>query len=76
MIRGAHSYGMLISGFDAAFEHQDLYLATSPDLATWTFQPSPLLAYTDPDLDVASLYRSTGLVSGNTLVVWYSMQHE
>jgi hypothetical protein len=76
VIRGAHSYGMLISGFDEAFEHQNLYLATSPDLVTWTFQPSPLLAHTDPELDVASLYRSTGLVSGNTLVVWYSMQHE
>ena len=76
VIRGAHGYGMLISGFDAEFVHQNLYLATSPDLITWTFQPTPLLAYADPELEVASLYRSTGLVSGNTLVVWYSMQHE
>jgi hypothetical protein len=76
VIRGAHGYGMLISGFDAEFAHQNLYLATSPDLVTWTFRPAPLLAHTDPELDVATLYRSTGLVSGNTLVVWYSMQHE
>jgi hypothetical protein len=76
VIRGARGYGMLISGFDTAFVHQNLYLATSPDLVTWTFQPTPLLAYDDPELEVASLYRSTGLVSGNTLVVWYSMQYD
>ena len=76
VIRGAHNYGMLISGYDIDFEHQNLYLATSPDLVTWTFQPAPLMTYTDPELDVTSLYRSTGAVSGNRLVVWYSMQHD
>jgi len=76
VIRGAHGFGMLISGFDVEFRHQDLYLATSPDLLTWTFQPTPLLDHTDPRLGVVTLYRSTGVVSGNTLVVWYSMQYD
>jgi hypothetical protein len=76
VIRGPRGYAMLISGFEHEFRHQDLYLATSPDLVTWTFRPTPLLDHTDPDLGVSSLYRSTGVISGNTLVVWYSMQHD
>lgn len=76
VIRGAHGYGMLISGYDTAFAHQNLYLATSPDLVTWTFNPTPLLDHNDLALDVSTLYRSTGAVSGDTLVVWYSMQYQ
>jgi hypothetical protein len=75
VIRGEQGFAMLISGYDEAFVHQDLYLATSPDLASWTLAPAPLLAHTDAALDVESLYRSTGVVSGDTLVVWYSMQY-
>ncbi len=76
VIRGGAGYGMLLSGYDVAFSHQNLYLATSPDLVAWTFDPTPLLDHTDPALDVATLYRSTGAVSGDTLVVWYSMQYQ
>lgn len=76
VIRGGVGYGMLISGYDAAFAHQNLYLATSPDLVSWSFHPTPLLDHTDPALDVSTLYRSTGAVSGDTLVVWYSMRYQ
>jgi hypothetical protein len=68
-------YAMLINGFDTEFTHQDLYLATSPDLVTWTFHPTPLLSHEDPSLGVGSLYRSTGVVAGDRLIVWYSMEY-
>jgi len=75
VVRGETGFAMLISGFDTGFKHQNLYLATSPDLVTWTLRPEPLLAFSDPALGVESLYRSTGLVEHGTLVVWYSMQY-
>ncbi|MBS1123032.1 MAG: hypothetical protein H6Q90_5260 [Deltaproteobacteria bacterium] len=75
VLRGEQGFAMLISGYDAEFVHQDLYLATSPDLVSWTLAPTPLLAHTDPALGVESLYRSTGVISGDKLVVWYSMQY-
>jgi len=75
VFRGEDGFGLLISGFTASFEHQDLYLATSPDLSTWTLRPAPLLGYTDPALGVASLYRSAGVVEHGSLVVWYAMQY-
>jgi predicted GH43/DUF377 family glycosyl hydrolase len=74
VVSGPAGYAMLISGYVSDFGHQDLYVATSPDLETWTLRPEPLLTYTDPALGVESLYRSSGVVAGNTLVVWYSMK--
>ena len=75
VIRAGTGYAMLISGFVGAdqFDFQDLYLATSRDLVTWTFAPEPLLRH--GDLGVTSLYRSTGVVSGDRLIVWYAMQY-
>lgn len=73
-LRGDGGYALLISGYVDQFEHQDLYLATSPDLVTWTLRPQPLLDHRDPTLGVESLYRSTGVVEHGTLVVWYAMQ--
>lgn len=77
-LHGDGGYALLISGYVDQFEHQDLYLATSPDLVTWTLRPQPLLDHSDPalgaDLGVESLYRSTGVVEHGTLVVWYAMQ--
>ena len=75
VIRGARGFAMLVSGFTEDFGRQNLYLLTSPDLKTWTLKPEPLLSHIDPALAVATLYRSTGVVSGNTLAVWYSMQY-
>jgi hypothetical protein len=74
VFRGDGGFGMLISGYDTAFAHQSLYLATSPDLVTWTLRPTPLLTYTDPALGAESLYRSTGVVDHGSLIVWYAMQ--
>jgi hypothetical protein len=74
VLRGDTGYALLISGYPEQFAHQNLYLATSPDLVTWTLRPEPLLDYRDPALGVESLYRSTGVVEHGTLVVWYAMQ--
>jgi hypothetical protein len=74
VIRGDGGFGLLISAYPERFEHQDLYLATSPDLVHWTLRPQPLLDHKDPALGVESLYRSTGVVEHGTLVVWYAMQ--
>jgi hypothetical protein len=71
----AQGFAMLISGFDEEFGKQSVYLATSPDLASWTFRAEPLLSHRDPALDVETLYRSTGIVSGHRLAVWYSMTY-
>jgi hypothetical protein len=77
VVAGPAGYALLISGFHAGgkYKPQDLYIATSKDLETWTFDPEPLLSHTDPDLAVTTLYRSTGLVAGSSLVIWYSMQY-
>jgi len=75
VVRGDAGFGLLFSAFDAEFAHQSLYLATSPDLGHWTLRPQPLLDYADPALGVESLYRSSGTISGDKLVVWYSMQY-
>jgi len=75
VVRGDGAYALLISGYETDFIHQNLYLATSRDLVTWTLRPEPLLDHTDPSLGVESLYRSTGVVDHGTLIVWYSMQY-
>lgn len=75
VVRAEIGFAMLISGFDTVFTAQNLYLATSPDLVTWTLRARPLLDHADPMLGVESLYRSTGLVEHGTLIVWYSMQY-
>jgi hypothetical protein len=75
VVTGPAGYALLISGFVGKFKPQNLYIATTKDLETWTFDPEPLLSHTDPRLGVTTLYRSTGLVVGNSLVVWYSMQY-
>jgi hypothetical protein len=69
-------YAMLLSGYRGdTFDHQDLYLATSPDLAAWTLRAEPLLAWDDPSLDVETLYRASGIVAGDRLIIWYSHQY-
>ncbi len=77
-------YALLINGYfhdidpegnDRGFDRQDLYLATSPDLVQWTLRAEPLLRHDDPDLDLFTLYRSTGFVAGDRLVIWYSHQY-
>jgi hypothetical protein len=75
VVTGPAGYALLISGYTGKFKPQNLYIATSKDLETWTFDPEPLLAHTDPTLGVTTLYRSTGLVAGSSLIVWYSMQY-
>jgi hypothetical protein len=50
----------------------DLWIGASPDLERWSFRPDPLLAGGDPSLGLEIVYRSTGLLEGNRLAIWYS----
>ena len=75
VVAGDGAFALLISGYVGDFNHQDLYLATSPDLVHWTLRPTPLLDHADPALAVESLYRSTAVVDHGTLIVWYAMQY-
>jgi hypothetical protein len=79
-----NGYGMLINGYfhdinaegnDLGFNNQDLWLATSSDLIHWSLRSEPLLKHDDPDLDLSTVYRSTGFVAGDRLVIWYSHQY-
>jgi len=67
---------MLIAGAPAGSTAQNVYVATSPDLVTWTFQAQPILAATDHALGALSLSRATGLVSATALWVWYGFQYD
>jgi len=75
VVRGETGFALLFSGYTDRFDNQDLYIATSPDLTTWTLRREPLLAWRDPTLGVETLYRSTGLVDHGALIVWYAMQY-
>lgn len=68
------TYYMLINAFKKEFSYQDLYLATSTNLVDWQFEKKPLISRSRHFFNAQSLYRSTGLVDGNTLAVWFSMR--
>jgi hypothetical protein len=50
----------------------DLWIGASPDLERWSFRAAPFLAGGDPTLGIEIVYRSTGLLRGNRLAIWYS----
>jgi hypothetical protein len=57
-------------------DSQSLVELRSRDLISWCASDSrALLAFDDPALGVETLYRSTGAMIGDELVVWYSMQY-
>ncbi|HPG40561.1 MAG TPA: hypothetical protein PLP19_04500 [bacterium] len=56
------------------FSDSKLYLAVSSDLVNWTFNCNPLLINTTGFYNSKKIYRSTGLVFNNILVVWFSLQ--
>ncbi|MDP6460463.1 MAG: hypothetical protein QGH59_01695, partial [Gemmatimonadota bacterium] len=49
-----------------------LWLGASVDLNRWAFRPEPLLENGPEFLDTNAIYRSTGLVEGGRLAVWFS----
>lgn len=74
VLRAGAGFALLVSGYGAdGFDHQDVFLATSPDLAAWMLAPAPLLDHRA--LGLSTLYRSTGFVAGGRLAVWYAMQY-
>ena len=50
----------------------DVWIGASPDLERWSFGPEPFLAGGDRALGVEIAYRSTGLMEGDRLAIWYS----
>ncbi len=65
-------WAMLVNGYFDDFQTQALYLATSPDLEHWELRQEPLI---EPGVWRSKLiYRSTGVVSGDRLAVWFSFR--
>jgi predicted GH43/DUF377 family glycosyl hydrolase len=62
-------YYMLVCGM---VESPNLYLATSTDLVNWTYKTKPIILPGKQTLDSTRIYRSTGLVLGKDLWVWFS----
>lgn len=56
------------------YNDMDLYLATSADLVSWDFGAEPLLRHSASFYNSERIYRSTGVVDGDLLVVWFSFR--
>ncbi|MCA9753286.1 MAG: hypothetical protein KC591_13925, partial [Gemmatimonadetes bacterium] len=50
----------------------DLWVGGSRDLEHWRFSAEPTLVGGDPELGVELVYRSSGLIENDRLVIWYS----
>ncbi len=65
-----YGYFMLCCG---PYPDTDLYLASSEDLEHWTFIETPILTRKNNFFqDCKRIYRSTGIVDENLLIVWFS----
>lgn len=64
-------YGKSSHSFEASINQYALLLFASDDLKTWTFQKQ-LLDCNSISAECHYVYRTTGLISGNLLVLWYS----
>lgn len=69
---GNQQYYMLCNGYFDDFNNQNLYMATSSDLINWHVGDEPILKNSPSFYNSRRIYRSTGVVDGNLLVVWFS----
>ncbi len=67
----AEEYCMLLHGYDGPYAYSITY-ATSTNLTDWNIMGVVVNKDNIPDENARYVYRSTGIVNGNTLVVWYS----
>ena len=70
IFEGDARYFMLCCG---PYEDLNLYLATSTDLVRWDFVEEPILRHSASFYDSERIYRSSGVVDGDLLVVWFSL---
>ena len=54
-------------------QHQKIMLGESTDLLNWHFHPKPVIETDTSFHNCQSIYRSSGLISGHTIGIWYSM---
>jgi hypothetical protein len=54
-------------------QYEKLMIGVSTDGLNWQFNPKPLIATDSTFHNCESIYRSCGLISNNSLVVYYSM---
>lgn len=80
IVRNNNKYYMLLNAFvgdepkwgDQVVDKYVLYLAESNDLKEWHSLKKIMDCCEIPDIDCRYVYRSTGLVENDLLVVWYS----
>jgi hypothetical protein len=74
VITGNDKYYLLVNGFYGE-QNADLYslfIAESNDLIHWTKNHEILTETNVPDKDLGYIYRATGLVTKDTIALWYS----
>lgn len=71
IIEYKNRYYLLCSG---TFYNPDLYLAVSPDLVHWEFTTRPLLQHSPQFYYSRQIYRSTGIIKNDQLLLWFSFQ--
>lgn len=67
---GKAQYLMLCCGPN---DDLNLYLAASTDLRNWQFAEEPVLRHSMDLYDSVAIYRSSGIVAGDFLVIWFSL---
>lgn len=69
---GPDKYYMLCSG---PYNDSNLYLATSTDLIEWSFIKKPILKNSNSYFLSKKIYRSSGLINNQTLIIWFSFSN-
>lgn len=81
VVRNGDTYYMLLNGFwgkEPVWGEKDinkytLLLATTNDIKKWNVSPLNVVdCLTFPDKECQYIYRSTALISGNIMAIWYS----
>ncbi len=57
------------------YEDQNLYLAKSSDLKIWDFIREPIIRHSPDFFNSTKIYRSSGLVIGDYLFIWFSFEN-
>ena len=74
ILKNNSSYYLLINGFYGVFKDSDfsVLLARSDDLIHWSVCEEVLNNNNILDKKIKHVYRSTGLINGDKMVIWYS----
>lgn len=74
VLKNNNSYYLLINGFYGVFKDGNfsVLLAKSDGLINWSVCEEVLNNNNIPDKKIKHVYRSTGLINGDKMVIWYS----